>query len=432
MTVRDIAKKILPKLVTLTLVVISIVAAYALYMRYTNQPWTRDGQVRADVIKIAPRVEGYVTRVAVEDNQFVHKGDLLFEIDPSDYQLAVDKAQVKLDQSREDVEALQAMLRAAEATIKQREQSEMSAEAKVREAQAGIKSAAAVVDEAKAGVTTAQAMIAQNSALLEEARREADRAKRLADEKAGSIESAESKKAAVQASEAKLESARAGLQQAQAALTRAQVGQTQAETTLAIAETGLKEVQESVIISIANRDRAKAELGVPGEGNVRIRQAKVELDEANLKLEWTKIHAPADGYIANLYVTNGTFAVTGSPLVAQIDADSFRVHAYFQETQLQHIQPGDRAIVTLMSHSGQALNGVVDTIGRGIEPPGIASTEGQMGVIPQIEPTFDWVRLAQRVPVRIRLIDVPENIQLISGTTASVSIEPTTPSQESQ
>ena len=76
-----------------------------------------------------------------------------------------------------------------------------------------------------------------------------------------------------------------------------------------------------------------------------------------------------------------------------------------------------------MSHSDQQLKGEVESIGRATNPPKVASTEGELGVVPSIEPTFDWVRLAQRVPVTIRLLEVPEGVQLISGTTASISIE---------
>ncbi|MDH3717521.1 MAG: HlyD family secretion protein, partial [Planctomycetota bacterium] len=341
------AKKHLPKLGTLTLVVVALFCAYLLYVRYTDRPWTRDGQVRADIIKVVPRVDGYIVKVAVQDNQFVRKGELLFQIDQSDYQLAVDKAQVQLDQSREDVESLAAAVRAAEAAIK----------------------------EAEAGVVSATAMIAQRKAQLEEARREAARAKRLADKKAGSVETAQAKAAAVDAFKAELDSAHAGLNQAKAA----------------------------VITSKADRDEAQANLGEPGEANVRVRQAKVQLNEAKLKLAWTTIKAPSDGYITNLYVNDGSYAVVGSALVAFVDSNTFRVHAYFKETKLRHIQPGDRAIVTLMGHHDQPIEGVVDTIGRATNPPDIASTEGEMGVVPQIEPTFDWVRLAQRVPVTIRL-----------------------------
>jgi multidrug resistance efflux pump len=179
-----------------------------------------------------------------------------------------------------------------------------------------------------------------------------------------------------------------------------------------------------VTTSVADRDKSKADLGQSGEANVRIRLAKVQLDEAQLKLEWTKIYAPSDGYISNLYVNEGAYAVTGSSLVAFIDSSTFRVHAYFKETQLNHIKPGARAIVTLMGYHDQPIEGVVETIGNATNPPDIASTEGEMGVVPQIQPTFDWVRLAQRVPVTIRLVEVPDNIQLVSGTTASILIEP--------
>jgi multidrug resistance efflux pump len=108
--------------------------------------------------------------------------------------------------------------------------------------------------------------------------------------------------------------------------------------------------------------------------------------------------------------------------VAFVDSSSFRVDGYFQETKLKHIKRGDRAIITLMSHPDIELKGVVDSIGYAIDPPDIADTDGASHLVPQVEPTFDWVRLPQRVPVRIRLEDVPEDIQLVSGMTASVAI----------
>jgi multidrug resistance efflux pump len=420
----DKAKKHIPKLLTITLVVVAAIAVYALYARYTNQPWTRDGQVRADIIKVVPRVNGYIVMVAVTDNQFVKKGDLLFQIDESDYQLAVNKAQVSLDQAGEDVEALEAAVRAAEATVKQRNAAVTSAEGEVDAAKAGITSAQAGVTVAASGITSAQAMIAQTKANLEEAQREAERAQRLADKRAGAVETAQAKTAAATAIKAELDSANAGLTQAQAKLVKAQAGEGEARAKLVIAQNSLAEAQAAVITSNADRDEAQANLGEPGEANVRIRQAKVQLNEAKLKLAWTTINAPSDGYITNLYVNDGSYAVVGSPLVAFVDSNTFRVHAYFEETKLRHFKQGDRAIVTLMGRHDQPIEGVVDTIGRATNPPDVASTEGEMGVVPQIQPTFDWVRLAQRVPVTIRLERVPDNIQLVSGTTASISIRP--------
>ena len=200
MSAGDIAKKYAPKLATFALIIVAGFAALSLFRRYTTRPWTRDGQIRADVVKVAPRVSGYVVKVAVSDNQQVKAGQLLFEIDPSDYQLTVEHSQVSLDQAREDVEALEASVRAAEAMVQQSKAAVNSAQGQIEAAEAGIRSAEAVVKEAESGVTSAKAFIDQVQAELEEAQREAERAKRLADRKAGSVETAEAKAAAVKAS----------------------------------------------------------------------------------------------------------------------------------------------------------------------------------------------------------------------------------------
>ncbi len=361
-------KNIFPKLPTLVLVLVAIVVAYFVYQSWIDRPWTRDGQVRADIVKIAPRVSGYIVEVAVKDNQFVRKGEPLFRIDPSSFQLSVDTAQIQLKQARENVAALEA----------------------------GVKAAAAGVLQSEAGVEAARAQIKQQEAALANARSESGRATRLATEKAGSVENAQKKAAMLLENQAAVDSARASLRQAEAALSSSQ----------------------------ADLDQTKASLGEPGDANVRIREAMVELEQARLNLSWTAINAPFDGFITNLDVNEGAFGVSGTPIVAFVDSSSFRVDGYFQETKLKHIKPGDRATITLMSHPDTELEGVVDSIGYAVNPPNIADTEGVSYLVPQVEPTFDWVRLPQRVPVRIRLEGVPEDIQLISGMTASVAIRP--------
>jgi len=419
----DVVKRHVPKLVTITVVAVALICAYLLYNRYAAQPWTRDGQVRADVVKIAPRVSGYLVQIAVQDNQFVRSGELLFQIDPSSYQLAVDQAQVELDQAREDVTSLEAAVRAAEATIKQQNASVASAASKIDEAQAGVESADAAVIEAESGVDSARAMIAEVQAELEEAQREAARAKRLADGKAGSVETAEAKAAAVKAYQAQLESTNAGLKQAQATLDKSKAARREAQAKLVTAQNGLVEAQAAVLTATADRDQAQANLGEPGGANVRIRSGKVQLEQAKLNLSWTSIYAPADGYITNMNILESTFVSSGTPFALFVDASSFRVDGYFQETKLKYIQPGDRAIITLMGHHGQRLEGEVETIGYAINPPDLADTEGPDNLIPTIEPTFEWIRLAQRVPVRIRFKEIPEDLHLVSGMTASISIQ---------
>ena len=172
----DIMKNITAKLPTLLLVIVAIVVALLVYQRWIDRPWTRDGQVRADIVKIAPRVSGYIVEVAVKDNQFVRKGELLFRIDPSSYQLAADRAQVQLQQASEDVAALEAAVKAAEARVKQEE------------------------------------------AALANARSESMRATRLSKQQAGSVENAEKKAAVLLESQAGLASAQANLDQARANL----------------------------------------------------------------------------------------------------------------------------------------------------------------------------------------------------------------------
>lgn len=411
-----------PKGVTLALVVAASVCAFLLYDRYTAHPWTRDAQVRADMVKIDARVSGYLVDVAVKDNQFVRMGDLLFRIDPSSYRLAVEQAEVELDQAREDVGALEANLRAAEATIKERVAAVDSAKSQICEAQAGVKSAEASVKEAESGVVSARATIAQVKAELEEAQREAARAKRLAESKAGAVETAQAKAATVVAYRAQLDSAKAGLQQAQAKLDAAKASRNEAQAKVVIAQNGLAEAQAAVLTAIADKDESRANLGEPGEANVNIRGAKVRLEQAQLNLGWTSIHAPADGYVTNMDLLPSTFVSPGTPFALFVGASSFRVDAYFQETKLKHIQPGNRAIITLMGHRDRRLEGEVESIGYAINPPDLAETDGPENLVPQIEPTFEWIRLAQRVPVRIRFKDIPEDLHLVSGMTASVSI----------
>lgn len=418
----DKVKALAPKLGTIGLVIGATACVYLLYARYVARPWTRDGQVRADVVKIAPRVSGYLTEVLVKDNQTVQKGDLLFQIDPSSYQLAVDQAQVGLDQAREEVSALEAAVRAAEATVTQSKAGVTSAQSQIDEARAGIKSAEAAIQEAEAGVTSARAMIAQSSAQLEQAQREAARAKRLAESKAGSVEDAEAKAAAVKAYQAQLDSSNAGLQQAEASVTKAKAAESEAQAQLVIAQNGLIEAEAAVTSAIAGTDQAKANLGEPGEANVRIRSAKVQLEQAKLNLNWTSICAPADGYITNMNLLDSTFVSVGTPFALFVDRSSFRVDAYFQETKLRNIKPGARAVITLMGHHDRRLEGEVESIGYAINPPQLAQTDGPEHLVPTIEPTFEWIRLAQRVPVRIRFKEIPEDLHLVSGTTASIAI----------
>ncbi|AMG94512.1 HlyD family secretion protein [Citrobacter amalonaticus] len=157
--------------------------------------------------------------------------------------------------------------------------------------------------------------------------------------------------------------------------------------------------------------------------NVKAMQASVDVAQATLRqAQWqlaqTDVRAPVSGWITNLSTRTGDFATTGQPLFALVDSHSFYVMGYFEETKLRHIREGAPAQITLYSGNIK-LQGHVSSIGRAIYDQ---SVESDSGLVPDIKPNVPWVRLAQRVPVRIEFDQVPRDVTLVSGTTCSVAI----------
>ena len=157
--------------------------------------------------------------------------------------------------------------------------------------------------------------------------------------------------------------------------------------------------------------------------NVKAAEAAVKAAQATLKqaqwqLSQTTVTAPVDGWVTNLSTRTGNYASTGQPVFALVDSHSFYVVGYFEETKLRHIRPGNPANIVLYS-GNQPLSGKVESIGRAIYDQSI---ESESDLVPDIKPNVPWVRLAQRVPVRIRLDSVPQGVTLVSGTTCTVTI----------
>ncbi len=171
------------------------------------------------------------------------------------------------------------------------------------------------------------------------------------------------------------------------------------------------------IVSVQKRDQAHSDAAA-AEGSWQ--EAIAQRDLARLNLERSEILAPADGTITNLTLRPGAYVSAGTPVMALVDAGSLHVQGYFEETKLPRIHPGDPAQVTLMGRPGTPLSGHVESIAGGI-----ADREQTSGLVANVTPTFSWVRLAQRVPVRIRLDSpLPEGVRLIPGETATVVVMP--------
>jgi multidrug resistance efflux pump len=280
-----------PILITLGTVAIAALLAWATWQAYMGAPWTRDGTVRAYVVTMAPEVAGRIVKLPVTDNQFVHKGDVLFEIDPADYRIALESAQA---QAKRDAAALDY----------------------------------ARANEGRQATLEGEGWVSKNI-----------------------------------------------YQQSASALH-------QLEAAVAV-------------------DRAAI--------------AKAQLD-----LSRVVIRSPVNGYVTNLLAQLGDYANVGQRLIALVDADSFWIDAYFEETSLGRIYEGDQATVKLMGYS-QLVRGHVGGIARGINIP---NAQPDQAGLASVNPIFTWVRLAQRVPVRINIDKVPDGVRLVAGMTATVQIDP--------
>lgn len=149
-------------------------------------------------------------------------------------------------------------------------------------------------------------------------------------------------------------------------------------------------------------------------------QAQSALTSAQLDLTRATVAAPVAGHVLNLQLSEGNYTSAGKPVLALVAADSYYVTGYFEETKMPRVKVGDHARVNLMG-AAQELSGHVESIGRAIADPNTAPNEQ---LLPKVQPTFSWVRLAQRIPVRIALDEIPDDVTLSAGMTASVHIEP--------
>jgi len=333
-------------LITLATAAIAGILGWLMWRVYMEAPWTRDATVRAYVVTMAPEVAGRIVEMPVGDNKYVHKGDLLMVIDPTNYTIAVSQA---------------------EATVKQ--------------AEAAIQSIEAQINVQNAQISTLQAQLDREQAALVFAQQQATRYDTLAKDGTGSVQNAQQYIAQLHQQEAAVQAAEQALAQARLQIEALKAQRTGADATLM--------------------------------------QAKAQLRQAQVNLDRTRILSPVDGYVTNLLAQLGDYINVGANTISVVDANSFWVDGYFEETNLAPIQVGDPARIKLMGRS-EILRGHVDSITRAINVPN--AQPNNQGVA-TVNPIFTWVRLAQRIPVRIHIDQVPPGLVLAAGMTATVEIE---------
>ncbi len=205
-----------------------------------------------------------------------------------------------------------------------------------------------------------------------------------------------------------------GISQAEANLERARIGSTSAK----IEYDRLTEIFAKDPGAVSQKDLNRREANYL-QSLSQIDIAVEQLRAAKLNLSYTEVRASVDGYVSNINFQIGTQAVVNSPILALVDSNSFWVFGYFRESQIGEFKIGDPARVTLMAYPETPLTGHVESLGWGIAP-----SDGTVGynLLPSIKPVFQWIRLAQRIPVRIKLDKIPDGVELRFGLTASVMI----------
>ena len=196
----------------------------------------------------------------------------------------------------------------------------------------------------------------------------------------------------------------------------AAVAARRAEWQMRRADAARRADMDSLVVSKENRENASS---AAASAQAQYQQALAALDAAKLNLSRTTVVSPVDGYVTNLSVFQGDYATAGTPKLAIVDSHSFWVYGYFEETKLPRVKLGDRAEIRLMS--GGVLQGHVESISRGIyDRDNLQSRD----LVADVNPTFNWVRLAQRVPVRIHIDRIPDGLILSAGTTCTVVVSP--------
>jgi multidrug resistance efflux pump len=334
-----------PFLITLAAVALAGLLGWSMWGVYMEAPWTRDATVRAYVVAMAPEVAGRIVELHVVDNKYVHKGDLLLVIDPTNYGIAVSQA-----------------------------------EAAVQQAQANVQNIDAQMNVQQAQIDASHAQLQLGRAALVFAQQQADRYQKLAKDGWGTVQNAQQFTSQLNQQEASVQSSQQNLNQT------------------------LRQVET------LKAQRLSAEAGLA--------QAKAQLNQAQVNLERTQILSPVDGYVTNLLAQLGDYVNVGVNTISLVDADSFWVDGYFEETNLGPIRVGDPAQIKLMGRD-QIVRGHVDSIARAIN---VANAQPNSQGVANVNPIFTWVRLAQRIPVRIHIDEVPPDVILAAGMTATVEI----------
>ena len=364
----------------------AVLVAFVLWKHMSGRESTDDAQVDGHINPVACRVGGTVRAVRVDDNQEVKAGTLLVEIDSSDYVIALERAKAELAAA----EAAAAAARTQVPVVSITTSSQTSgAQASLQSAEAGVTAAAKGVDTARARLATTRARVLEARALHTKALQDLERMKQLVAKEEISKQQYDAAVAAADGSRAALEGAEAAVQEAERGVEAAEAHLVQVRTAVSQAQAGIEATRagpDQIAVMKSNATSAEA----------RVQQAAAALDRAQLDLEYTKVRAPVSGIVSMKKVELGQVVVRDQPLMAIVPLDDIWITANFKEDQLNHMRVGQRAIISVDAYGGRKYQGLVQSIA--------AATGARFSLLPPENATGNYVKVVQRIPVKIELV----------------------------
>ncbi|MCU1337748.1 MAG: Secretion protein HlyD family [Bryobacterales bacterium] len=391
-------RKLLGRLISIGIVMGAVALGLVVLYNTNYSPRTDDAEVFANFIGIAPQVDGPITRLNVRDNQFVKQGELLFEIDDRPYRYALEKAlsdQAALEGEIEDERRRIAALVSGVAV----------AQANIQGSQADITRWAAVVDQARADVANADQGVNRARAEWTYSNNNLHRIEPLLEKQFVTVDQVDRARTSEIAQAEALKQAASQLALSQAGLKSASA---QYEHSKAVLEQSKAQHQQSThavttLEPLTNQRGGRASA---------VKSARYNLDNS-------RVYTPFDAHVTNLNISEGAYAHVGQQVFTLIDARTWWAIGNFREGTLQHIVPGMPADIYVLSKPNVRFSGVVESIGFGVTPD--QDVFGRLAPgLPDVQRTLNWVHLASRYPVRVRVENPPPDLFRISESAVVV------------
>jgi membrane fusion protein, multidrug efflux system len=379
--------------ILLLIPIVLFIAGYFVYAGYfAYRESTDDAQVDGHINPVAAKIAGYVISLKVEDNQPVKAGDLLLQIDPKDYKVALERAKADLVAAQSTAQAARSQVPMTSTTTSSQRN---LAGAGIEQAESARNAALKDVETAKSKLETSRARVREAEAGYRKATQDLERMKLLINKDEVSKQQYDAAVAAEDSARAARDSARSEVNEASNSIEAAQARVGQAEARIKEAQANLQATQtapQQLSISLSNVQTALA----------RVQQAEAVLAQAQLNMEYTEVRAPIDGIVSQRRVELGQYIQPGQPLLAIVPLHNVWITANFKENQLKNMRQGQKAIVTVDAYGGREYEGHIDSIA--------AATGARFSLLPPENATGNYVKVVQRIPVKI-VIDKGEDMQ---------------------